>query len=259
MGKLSEFLTAAADILHTAAGNTKLNKFTSAVIVAGGSSLRMGGDTTKQMMMLRGIPVVVHTLLAFQNCERISEIIVVAKKDEIPLYTEFAEKYGLIKLVKTVEGGETRQQSALSGFDATSPKADYVAIHDAARCLITRDDIEKVLDAAIKYGAASASKSVVDTVKIVDSRGFAIRTEDRNCVKLAQTPQIFSRNLYCAAAYTAREEGFEATDDNMLAERIGYNVKMVECSRDNIKITLPDDIQKAEKILSERISEEVNA
>lgn len=252
MNKLSDFLKASADILHAVAGNSKQNKRTSAIIVAGGSSLRMGGDKTKQMMLLSGKPLVVHSLLAFQGCERISEIIVVAKEDEVSLYEKFREEFGITKLSKTVKGGDTRQQSALCGFEAVSPKADFVAIHDAARCLIEVADIEKVLDAAIKYSAASASVSVVDTVKIVDSKGFAIRTEDRNFVKLAQTPQIFSRNLYSAAAYTAKEEGFETTDDNMLAERIGYKVKMVECSAENIKITHPDDIIRAEKILSER-------
>ena len=252
MGKLSDFLGAAADILHTASGNSKEKKFTSAIIVAGGSSLRMGGEKTKQMMLINKIPVVVHTLLAFEKCVRINEIIVVAKKDEIPLYDDFKIRYNVSKLRATVEGGETRQQSALCGFEAVSPKADFVAIHDAARCLVEISDIEKVLDEAIKYGAASASTSVFDTVKIVDRKGFTIRTEDRTAVRLAQTPQIFGRNLYCAAAYTAKEEGFEATDDNMLAERIGYKVKMVDCSRNNIKITLPDDISKAEKILEER-------
>lgn len=256
MAKISDILTTAADVLRIATGNSKNKKFTSAIIVAGGSSSRMGSNTTKQMMTLCGIPVVVHTLLAFERCERISEIIVVAKSDEIPLYSEFASKYGITKLINMVEGGSTRQESALRGFDATSPKADYVAIHDAARCLIRAEDIEKVLDAAIKYGAASASTSVVDTVKIVDADGFVTRTEDRSRVKLAQTPQIFGRNLYCAAAYTAREENFEATDDNMLAERIGYKVKLVECDRNNIKITVPDDIEKAEKILIQRFNKE---
>ena len=252
MGKIADLLTSAADILRVAAGNTKLNKFTSAIIVAGGSSSRMGSDTTKQMMLICDIPVVVHTLLAFERCERISEIIVVAKSDEVSLYAELAKKYGITKLAKTVEGGKTRQESALNGFDATSPKADFIAIHDAARCLINTADIEKVLDAAIKYGAASASTGVVDTVKIVDDDGFIVRTENRHNVKLAQTPQIFGRNLYCAAAYTAKEDGFEATDDNMLAERIGYRVKLVECDRNNIKITVPEDIEKAEKILKQR-------
>lgn len=256
MGILKDFLSSAADVLHTVSGKSRDKIFVSAVILAGGSSLRMGGDTTKQMITLCGVPVVVHTLLTFQRCERISEIIVAAKQDEIPLYTEFAEKYGITKLTKTVAGGTTRQESALHGFDVTSPKADFVAIHDAARCLITTEDIKKVLDAAIKYGAASASNSVFDTIKIVDSKGFITRSEDRNYVKIAQTPQIFSRNLYCAAAYTAREEGFEATDDNMLVERIGYNIKMVECDSNNIKLTLPCDITKAERILSERKARE---
>ncbi len=252
MGKLKDFFSSAADILRTATGNTRNKVFTSAIILAGGSSLRMGGDKTKQMLLICDIPVVVHTLLAFQNCERISEIIVVAKEDEIPLYDGIARKYGISKLKKAVKGGSTRQESALCGFDATSPKTDFVAIHDAARCLITSKEICKVLDAAIKYGAASASVGVSDTVKIVDKNGFAVRTEDRNFVKLAQTPQIFGRNLYCAAAYTAKEESFEATDDNMLAERIGYKVKMVDCGRDNIKITFPEDIARAEKIIKAR-------
>ncbi len=255
MGKLSDFFKTTADILHIASGNSKEKTFTSAIIVAGGSSLRMGGDRTKQMMLICGMPVVVHTLLAFEKCDMINEIIVVAKEDEIPIYSETAKKYGIKKLARTVSGGKTRQESALYGFDATSPDADFVAIHDAARCLITDDDICRVLDAAIKYGAASASVSVSDTVKIVDKNGFSTRTEDRNFVKLAQTPQIFGRNLYCAAAYTAKEEGFEATDDNMLAERIGYKVKMVETRKDNFKITFPEDILKAESIFEERRKE----
>ena len=255
MGKLSDIFGSVADVLRAVTGNTREKIFTSAIIVAGGSSLRMGGDKTKQMMLVSGIPVVVHTLVAFEKCERINEIIVVAKEEEIPLYDEIAKKFGISKLKNAVKGGTTRQKSALNGFDATSPNADFVAIHDAARCLITPEEICRVLDAAIKYGAASASVSVSDTVKIVDKDGFSVKTEDRNFVKLAQTPQIFGRNLYCAAAYTAKEEDFEATDDNMLAERIGHKVKMVDCGRDNIKITFPEDIVQAEKIINPRREE----
>lgn len=255
MGKLADFFKTTADILHIASGNSRDKIFTSAIIVAGGSSLRMGGDRTKQMMLVCGSPVVAHTLLAFEKCNRINEIIVVAKEDEIQLYDELKAKYCISKLTKVVKGGETRQASALCGFDATSPKADFVAIHDAARCLVTCEDICRVLDAAIKYGAASASVGVSDTVKIVDNNGFSVRTEDRSFVRLAQTPQIFGRNLYCAAAYTAKEECFEATDDNMLAERIGHKVKMVETSRENFKITFPEDVKKAETILLSRRKE----
>ena len=249
MSKLTDLFSSVAEILHIASSNQKNKKFTSAIIVAGGSSLRMAGDETKQMMQICGIPVVVRSLLAFQNCSRINEIIVSAKEDEIDIYENFKEQYGISKLTKVVSGGATRQESALRGFDAISDKADFVAIHDAARCLIKPEEIENILDAAIKYGAASASVSVSDTVKIVDKNGFAERTEDRVFVKLAQTPQIFLKNLYCAAAYTAKEEGFSATDDNMLVERIGYKIKMVECSKSNIKITYPDDVIMAEMII----------
>ncbi|MEE0968011.1 MAG: 2-C-methyl-D-erythritol 4-phosphate cytidylyltransferase [Clostridia bacterium] len=251
MGKLSEIFSAAADLIRSVSG-TKTNKFTSAIIVAGGLSSRFGGDTTKQMTEVCGIPVIVHTLLAFEKSDRISEIIVSAKEDEIQMYDCFAKEYGITKLTKTVVGGQTRAESVLNGFEATSPKADFVAIHDGARCLITTEDIEKVLDSAIKYGAATASVSVFDTVKIVDKNGFIKRTEDRDLVRLAQTPQIFKRNLYCAAAYTAREEGFECTDDNMLVEKLGFPVKAVDCNRDNFKVTLAEDILKAETIFEKR-------
>lgn len=252
MGKLDEFLVTSADILRTAFGTSKKEIFTSAIIVAGGHSSRMGGNVTKQMMLISGIPVVAHTLIAFEQSERISEIVVAAKEDEIPLYHNFAVKYGITKLSSVVAGGETRQESVLNAFNVTSPKAKYVAVHDGARCLITTKEIEKVLDAAIKYGAATAAVRTVDTVKIADKNGFIERTEDRNYVWNAQTPQIFGRNLYCAAAVTAKEAGFEATDDNSLVERIGYKVKLVECSKENIKITRPCDIKTAERIMLDR-------
>ena len=108
-------------------------KFTSAVILAGGSGTRVGADKTKQKIELCGKPLVVHTLLAFEACDYIHEIVVVAKKDEIARYEEFRTAYGLHKLTKVVEGGATRQMSAKNGFDAVDERAAYVAIHDGAR------------------------------------------------------------------------------------------------------------------------------
>ena len=204
------------------------------------------------MTTLCGLPVIVHTLLAFENCPRISEIVVVAKDDEVDRYADFAREYSITKFKVAVKGGETRQESVLNGFNATDEKADFVAIHDGARCLITPQEIEKVLLAAYKYGAATASLSAFDTVKIADSKGFISETVDRSKVRLAQTPQVFGRTLYCAAAYTAREEGFEATDDCMLCERINQKIKLVECSRENLKITTAEDMKTAERILIQR-------
>ncbi len=251
MGKLADIIGGVADAFH-AIGGRNSNKFTSVILVAGGSSSRFGGETTKQMTSICGKTVVEHTIQAFQDCERISEIIVAAKEDELCFYEGLIKSGSYPKLAKAVKGGSTRQESVLYGFEEVSEKAEFVAIHDGARCLITTEDIEKVLDAAIKYGAATASVSVSDTVKIVDKNGFITNTEERSFVKLAQTPQIFKKNLYCAAAYTAKEENFEATDDNMLVERISYPVKAVECSKDNFKVTFPEDIKKAEEILLKR-------
>ncbi len=252
MAEMGKILKGVGDLLHAVAGNKRDSYFVSAVIAAGGSSTRLGGDTTKQMMTVASLPVIVHTLLAFERCQRISEIIVVAREDEVPLYRGFAEKYGITKFKRAVKGGNTRQESVLNGFNASYEKADFVAIHDGARCLITPEEIERVLLAAFKHGAASACVSPFDTVKLVDSKGFISETVDRSRVRLAQTPQVFGRTLYCAAAYTAKEVGFEATDDCMLCERINQKVKLVECSRDNLKITTAEDIKTAEKILTER-------
>ena len=252
MADINKIFSTLGDFFHTAGGNKRDSYFVSAIIAAGGSSTRLGGDTTKQMMTVCGLPVIVHTLLAFENCPRISEIVVVAKEDEVDRYADFAREHGITKFKVAVKGGSTRQESVLNGFNATNEKADFVAIHDGARCLITPDEIDKVLLAAYKYGAATASVSAFDTVKLADSKGFISETVDRTKVRLAQTPQVFGRTLYCAAAYTAREEGFEATDDCMLCERIDRKIKLVECSRENIKITTAQDIKTAERILSGR-------
>lgn len=243
-----------ANLLRTVSGSDKRIRPTSAIIVAAGSSSRMGetGGVTKQHMELLGIPVVVRSLLAFQQCELITEIVVVARADELAIYDEYKIKYGLTKLVSVVPGGETRQASVLRGFEAVSPKSDFVAIHDGARCLVTPEIIEKVCLAAYRNRAATAATAVRDTVKLADKHGFIDSTVDRSLVWLAQTPQVFYTPLYRAAAYNATEEEFVATDDNSLVEHIQNPVKLVECGRQNIKITTPDDIQLAEQILAER-------
>ena len=132
-------------------------KFTSAVILAGGSGTRVGADKTKQMIELCGKPLVVHTLLAFEACDYVNEIVVVAKQDEIAKYEEFRTAYGLRKLTKIVAGGETRQMSAKNGFDAADERAAYVAIHDGARALVTPEQIGEVILAAYAHGAAIAA------------------------------------------------------------------------------------------------------
>lgn len=244
-----------AGILRAVAGKPHPKNFTSVVVCAAGSSSRMEtlmGEPRKQFMELGSIPVVARTLMAYEEASTIHEIIVVAREDELPLYADFKDKYGLSKLTKVVTGGATRQESARLGSDVVDEKCKFVAVADAARCLITPAEIEKVCHAAYQWNAASAGIKATDTVKVCDSSAFIDSTPDRNYVWMAQTPQIFALNLYRAAAYVARDEGFVTTDDNQMLEHIRVPVKMVACSRENIKITEPADIAFACAILDMR-------
>lgn len=222
----------------------------SAVILAAGSSERFGGE--KIFAPVRGTPVLEMTLRAFEECHAIDEIILVLPHDDFASYKKATAQMLVPKVKRVVRGGESRQESALRGLEACHPKTQFIAIHDAARCLVTPDMIETVCRAAYKDRAAAAASRVVDTVKSADAKGFIDHTIDRENVWLVSTPQVFSANLYRAAAYTARDDGFEATDDCMLAERLGFKVKLVDVGSDNIKITFKEDISRAEEILGRR-------
>ena len=245
----------AAEVLRAASKTAGKRNFTAAVIVAGGNGTRMGTDVTKQMLELDGKPVVVHTLLAYQNTPCIGEIVVAAKQDEMAIYQEFKQKYGITKLTAVVEGGVTRQASALAGVEAVSDKVRYVAIADAARCLTTPEEISEVCRIAYKTDAASAGIPATDTVKVVDKAGYITDTPERALCWQAQTPQVFRHALYLAASYAAIEHKFTATDDNSLVEFVKHPVKMVKCSKQNIKITEPCDLPYAQLILDMRKKE----
>ena len=241
-----------AGVFRAISGSPHPKNFTSAIIAAAGLSERFGGDVTKQMTTLRGVPLLIHTLRAFEQAECVHEIIIVAKPNEIPAWEDLCRDHGINKVSAIVQGGYTRQVSVLRGFEAINPKSKFVAIADGARCLITPDQINTVCRSAYKYGAATAAHRSTDTVKIADSKGFIDSTTDRDTVWLAQTPQVFKVKLYRAAAYTALKKGFEATDDNSLVENVGYPIRLVECGAENIKITTHEDMAVANGVLEER-------
>ena len=240
-----------AEVLRAISGKTEKKYYTSALILAAGSSTRMGGES-KQFIELCGIPVIARTVIQFEACDNIDEIIIVCKKEELPLYEDFANKYSIKKPLTVVEGGETRQDSARAGVDAVSSKSKFVAIHDAARCLITNDMISKVCHAAYLHEGAILAIKAVDTVKIADKNAFIESTPERKYAWQAQTPQVFRTNAFRAASYVARDEEFEGTDDASLLEHIRIPVKLCEGSRENIKVTEPIDILFAEAILARR-------
>ncbi len=246
-----------AEVLRAAAGKKEKKYFTSAIILAAGSSTRMCGES-KQFLMLGELPVVARTVIEFDRSQYIDEMIIVAKKEEMPLYEDFAEKYSIVKPLKLVEGGETRQESARLGSDAVSSKAKFVAIHDAARCLITQEMIRKVCHGAYLHEAAILAIRAVDTVKISDKNAFVENTPERKLAWQAQTPQVFKTNAFRAAAYVARDEKFEGTDDASLLEHIRIPVKLIEGSRENIKITEASDVYFAEAILRARADQKIS-
>ena len=239
-------------VLRAISGSPHPKNFTSAIIAAAGMSERFGGDVTKQMTMLCDLPVLAHTIRAFQSCECIHEIVIVAKRNEISTWEKLCQDYAFDKVSKIIPGGYTRQDSVMNGLDAVDGHAKFVAISDGARCLITEDQITAVCRAAYKYKAATAAHRSTDTVKIADSKGFIDHTADRDTVWLAQTPQVFKTKLYRSAAYTALKKGIQATDDNALVENIKCPIRLVECGAQNLKITTREDLPLAEAILKER-------
>lgn len=242
-----------SDTVRAIGGKRNRTESTTAIIVASGNSTRMGEGISKQMLLLDNIPVVARAIMAFDACECISEIIVVAREDEFYLYREFQKLYKFKKFVRLVSGGKTRQESVRNGFLAVSKQTRFVAIHDGARCLITPEQIESVCREAYKHDCATAATRAVDSVKVSNGKNLYIDSSaDRNHIWLAQTPQVFKYEIYALALKKADAEHLVVTDDNSIVENLGVSVKLVECGRNNIKITTPEDIPLALAILKSR-------
>lgn len=219
----------------------------SAVIVAAGSSRRMGG-MDKLAAPLAGSTVIAHTIRAFQDSGDVGEIVLVLRKGaEKPA---LAGASGCDKLSRIVHGGETRTESAYAGVMACDPKAELILIHDGARPLVTGEVIRNAVEGARKYGAAVPVTPVTDTIK-VGKGGFADSTPDRETLFAAQTPQAFRAELIKAALQDAVDKNLSLTDDCAAVEKLGMRVKLVEGDVRNRKITLPSDLALAEELFKE--------
>ena len=224
-------------------------KKVSAIIASAGIGSRMGTELTKQRIVLGGISIIRRTALVFEGCTAVDEIVVAARGEEVDFMKE--ELKDISKLRTVVVGGKTRVESVKNAFFAVSHDTDIIAIHDGARCLITEEQITSVIDAAVKYGAATAVRTVFDTVKRVDGLGFIESTLSRDGLKFAATPQIFTYKLY-SEALNKLSCTAEITDDNMLVEALGERVFTVDVGEENIKVTTPFDLDLAELILRKR-------
>jgi len=222
-----------------------------AIIAAAGSGTRMASERPKQFLQLAGIPIIFHTLRAFEQCDSIQEIIVVLQADASAAFLDVASKHGLRKVARVVPGGVTRAESVKRGLLAIrAATAEIVAVHDGVRPFVTTDEINRTVAAAQKHEAAILVSRATDTVKQVQNDSV-VRTLERSELRHALTPQCFRYELLRRAYELVDVSDPSLTDDSVLVEQLGVRVAIVEGSSRNIKITTPEDMLMAESILKD--------
>lgn len=238
------------NILKRLLGKKRNGEITcTAVVPAAGRSNRMGED--KVLLPLGDVPVILRTLRILEDCAYITEIIVATREDLIVPVAQLCKDAALSKVRKVVLGGESRTASVLAGLREASPDTSLVAIHDAARPLVTREIVEETILKAAQCGAAAPAVPVKDTIKQA-LHGVVTATPERSELFAVQTPQIFEHGLILGALEKAVEDGAELTDDCAAVERLGMSVCLTVGSYENIKLTTPTDLAVAAAILEGR-------
>lgn len=222
-----------------------------AIIAAGGKGTRMGAGINKVYLDLCGMEIIARTVLAFERCDNIDEIVVVTGENDIDTFKRLMKKYGFRKISSVVCGGKTRVDSVYNGLACAN--GDIVLIHDGARALITQKEIDDVIADCKKYGAAALGIKCCDTLKFSEN-GFISGTANRDTVYRIQTPQAFYKKDILLAHKTAPDKN--VTDDCALAEQLGIKIKITEGSDENIKLTSPSDMIAAVNILRWRYRKE---
>ena len=223
-----------------------------AIVVAAGKGKRVGGDVPKQFRLLLRMPVVAWALDAFEKSERTHEVVLVVPPGWTKEVREgVVKRYGFGKVKAVVVGGRTRQESMVRGFRKVRDKDCIICVHDGARPFVNSKLIDRAVDAAERFGASVVASPVKDTVKVTTDDGFVRWTPDRAYLWAAQTPQCFRCDILRAAVEDAEKEGFMATDDSSLVERIGERIVVVPGTEENIKITTEFDFLVAKAIAKE--------
>jgi 2-C-methyl-D-erythritol 4-phosphate cytidylyltransferase len=221
-----------------------------AIIVAAGSSQRMGFD--KLMARVAGKPVIEHAVDAFEGANSVAEIIVVTRKDRLSEFEKLMQAKAKVRGVIT--GGEHRQDSVRAGLERLGPQTKYVAVHDAARPLVTPEQVERVFAECQEHGAAALTEPVTETLKRADKDLYVIASVDRDQLYIMQTPQIFERELL-EEAYRAVFTGkLRITDEVSAVEHLGRKVVLVPSNDFNFKITCQRDLRLAELVLHQRLA-----
>ena len=227
-----------------------------AILPAAGFGTRMGGESPKQFRPLDGVPVIIFTLRRLAACPSITEFLISTRPDEVDSLAARVTQETLGKPVRVVRGGDTRQQSVANALAEVPADAELIVVHDAVRPLVTREQVERVIAEARVRRAAILGIPAMDTLKEVkraslpEDVALVIATIPRERVVLVQTPQVFDANLLRQALARASEDGFTASDEAGLVERLGHDVYVVQGSERNLKITKPGDLELAEFYLA---------
>lgn len=225
-----------------------------AIVLAAGQGKRMGANVQKQYMELKGKPVLYYSLRAFEDSPIIDEIILVTGKgQEVYCENEIVIPYGFTKVHTIIEGGAERYHSVFNGLQCIEGEG-YVFIHDGARPFIEEEILQRVYEGVQLHQACAVGMPVKDTIKVVNEHQFAEKTPDREMLWLIQTPQVFATSIIKDAyEKLMREPYIQVTDDAMVVEQmIGYKVKLIKGSYENIKITTPEDILIAEVFVEKK-------
>jgi 2-C-methyl-D-erythritol 4-phosphate cytidylyltransferase len=222
-----------------------------AIIVAAGSSERMGFD--KLFALVSGKPIIAHTIAAFERTSCVEEIILVGRADGLGELQKIIGQPTKVKQI--VAGGAERSDSVRAGLDHLNLKSDFVAVHDAARPMITPEKITRVFDVCRATGGAAAlAEPINDTLKRADLDLAVKESVDRNGVYAMQTPQVFARKLLEEAYRLVAKKNVSVTDEVSAVELLGCKVVLVPNHDFNFKITYPRDLPLAEFVLNQRAS-----
>jgi 2-C-methyl-D-erythritol 4-phosphate cytidylyltransferase len=222
-----------------------------AIIVAAGDSRRMGFD--KLFAAIAGKPVIAHTIRAFQRAASVNEIIVVAREDRHNEIKTIVRDEKSEKVRSIISGGKHRQDSVRAGLDHLDLATRWVAVHDAARPLITPEQIERVFQQCANHGAAALAEPINDTLKRANSDLLVSASVDRDQLYAMQTPQVFERQLIEEAYRSVCAENIFVTDEVSAIERMGRKVVLVVNGEFNFKITYPRDLPLADFVLKQRM------
>lgn len=222
-----------------------------AIIVAAGQGIRMGAAVRKQYLALDGLPILSHTLRVFDRSPDIHHICLVIPEGDMAFCRQSVlPPAALQKPLTLVAGGAARQDSVWNGLMAVGKLEGVVAIHDGVRPFVTQDQLTACIREAIRHGACILGIPATDTLKSVSATGVITGTLDRENIWLAQTPQVFQYDLIRKAHERARKAGMTGTDDAMLLEKtLGTRINILPGSRNNIKITTPEDLLLAGALL----------